>query len=443
MGPSRSLPHASPSCCLVAPRQHAAPVFGQVVNGNGARLAAPGTERPDEQQAQPPAEHLAGQRNQQVGCSWVGWRAAPACLLLAPARRGSSAPAGPSWQQAPSPPICPLCLHRHLRPCRLEQAPAAAAHPEPGPPAQGRDAAAGAGAPASPTSSAGAAAAAAAAEPVSGSDSDSDTEQGEQAVIELAARFRDALVRGGRSSVPAACLKGCPTWAWGGVLGLVARVRRALSSRARQAGPSAEPRPAQRVNKQPQLRCQHTHPGALRCAALCLPPCRGQGHRRGGGAVCAVGRRHQWQGAHLDVRPPPGGAHLAHAWQCTAGPLRTRRRGAPMLWLRSRGSSPPGRPRAMPPIRHRGRRAALTLACARRFLLGGSLQLNPGWAQRQPLWAHPPAPSTPHRRLHELAHEDCLGCCVLSKLALFYESKTKTRRRGGSRAGSGDGGSGE
>lgn len=51
-----------------------------------------------------------------------------------------------------------------------------------------------------------------------------------------------------------------------------------------------------------------------------------------------------------------------------------------------------------------------------------------------------PTPLWPRCSLHELAHEDCLGCCVLGKLALFYESKTKTRKRGGGRGGGSGGG---
>ncbi|KAL4447661.1 hypothetical protein ABPG75_004880 [Micractinium tetrahymenae] len=63
-------------------------------------------------------------------------------------------------------------------------------------------------------------------------------------------------------------------------------------------------------------------------------------------------------------------------------------------------------------------------------------------------WADGTSGRVPTSTLHELAHEDCLGCCVLGKLALFYESKTKSRKRGGSggsreHGGSGDGGGGE
>lgn len=58
-------------------------------------------------------------------------------------------------------------------------------------------------------------------------------------------------------------------------------------------------------------------------------------------------------------------------------------------------------------------------------------------------WADGTSGRVPTSTLHELAHEDCLGCCVLGKLALFYESKTKTRKRGGSRGGGGGGADGE
>lgn len=37
------------------------------------------------------------------------------------------------------------------------------------------------------------------------------------------------------------------------------------------------------------------------------------------------------------------------------------------------------------------------------------------------------APSSAACRLHDLAHNDCPGCCVLSKLSQFYESKTRTQ----------------
>lgn len=188
------------------------------------------------------------------------------------------------------------------------QAPAAAAtaHPKPGSTAAGRVAGAGGAVPSSPAPSAGAPAAAApAAKPTpEGPGSDSDAEQAGQAALELAERFRDAVVRGERLSRAVQLAPQPPALHHGrhvpSQLGWLASG--ALTScllKQRLAGRRLPAPTGQEIG----LDASHSS-------------CRGQGNHGWGGAVCAVGRRDQRQGANLNVsasrrrRSPPASLAL-------------------------------------------------------------------------------------------------------------------------------------